>query len=116
MNDRTRARYFIRGYQAEGGAWAPTNSHRGRFGSWVAVAFLFVGFTVGGVSLATGPAWWLLAVGGGLMLVGAVLCVITDIFTDVVLDDPRHESEEPHSTPLHRIKQYDQEVSSSDHG
>ncbi|MBB4933871.1 hypothetical protein F4561_004691 [Lipingzhangella halophila] len=95
---------FIRGYQPEGGAWAPTNTHRGRLGSWVAVAFLSVGFALGGLSLVMGPAWELMAVGAVLMGIGGILCFVTDIFTDVVLDDPHYDSEEPHTTPLHRIK------------
>ncbi len=95
---------FIRGYQPEGGAWAPTNSHRGRPGSWVAVVFLLVGFTAAGVSLAMGPAWWVMGAGALLMVVGAILCFVTDIFTDVVLDDPHRDLEERHTTPLHRIK------------
>lgn len=95
---------YIRGYQHEGGAWAPTNNHRGRLGSWVAVAFLTTGFALGGLSLAMGPAWWLMAAGAVLMLAGGVLCLVTDIFIDVVLDDPHDVAEEPHTTPLRRIK------------
>src|SRR5690625_133829 len=95
---------IIRGYQPEGGAWAPTNSHRGRLGSWVAVGCLIAGFAVAGFAFV-GTNWWRMAVAALLMLVGAVLCLVTDIFTDVVLDDPRDASEEPHSTPLRRIKQ-----------
>ncbi|WP_046470739.1 hypothetical protein [Allosalinactinospora lopnorensis] len=99
-----RSESHIRGYQQEGGAWAPTSGHRGRFGSWVAVAFLAVGFALGGLSLVLGPAWWLMGIGVLLMLVGGVLCFVTDIFTDVVLDAPHVGTEEAHSTPLHKIK------------
>ncbi len=98
---------YIRGYQGEGGRWAPTNSHRGRAASWVAVAFLVVGFALGGLSLVLGPSWWVLGAGVVLMAIGAVLCFTTDIFSDVVLDDPHHGQEERHDTPLHRIKNRD---------
>ncbi|GAB3208750.1 hypothetical protein ACQEU5_04870 [Marinactinospora thermotolerans] len=105
MAENTRDTRFIRGSQAEGGAFAPTNSHRGRGRSWIAVAVILVAFVLIAVSLTLGPAWWLLGIGVALMVVGGVLCLVTDIFTDVVLDEPRYEPEEPHSTPLHRIKQ-----------
>ncbi|GAA3759835.1 fatty acid desaturase [Spinactinospora alkalitolerans] len=108
-HNSNRSRY-IRGYQIEGGAWAPTNNHRGRQASWVAVAFLLVGFVLAGLSLALGPAWWLLGVGVAAMVIGGILCAVSDIFTDVVLDDPRYDSEEPHSTPLHKIKRRDREI------
>ncbi|MFC3994925.1 hypothetical protein ACFOVU_03305 [Nocardiopsis sediminis] len=108
--DRNDPNTFIRGYQAEGGTWAPTTTHRGRARSWVAVALLIAGFTLAGVSLVLGPAWWLLITGAVLMVLGAIVSLATDIFTDVVLDDPRHETEEKHSTPLHRIKRHHRTV------
>ncbi|MFC4562061.1 hypothetical protein ACFO4E_09355 [Nocardiopsis mangrovi] len=104
--DRNDPNTFIRGYQAEGGMWAPTTTHRGRAGSWVAVALMIGGFALAGVSLVLGPAWGLLIAGAVLMAIGGIVSLTTDIFTDVVLDDPRRETEEKHSTPLHRIKRH----------
>ncbi|RCV55707.1 hypothetical protein [Marinitenerispora sediminis] len=101
---------YIRGYVTEGGMWAPTNSHRGRPGSWVAVVLIVVGFVLAALSLVLGPNWWLLGAGVAAMALGGLVCLAADIFTDVVLDDPRYEDEEPHSTPLHRIKRRDREL------
>ncbi|MDA8371323.1 MAG: hypothetical protein M0026_15860 [Nocardiopsaceae bacterium] len=103
-NDRSQQPGEIRGHQAEGGDWAPTNSHRGKIGSWVAVAFLLVGFILAGLAIPLGPSFVLLGIAGLSLLIGAILCAVTDIFTDVVLDDPHHEPEEPHTTPLSKIK------------
>ncbi|GAA1094716.1 hypothetical protein [Nocardiopsis composta] len=101
--------YYIRGYQHEGGRWAPTNSHRGRLLSWVAVGLILLGAAAAGLGIVL-AAWWPIIAGGVLAVAGAVLCAVDDIFTDVVLDDPRRESEEPHTTPLHRIKKRDREI------
>ncbi|CAM4179986.1 hypothetical protein GCM10009799_26640 [Nocardiopsis rhodophaea] len=114
MADNMQSQPYIRGYQGEGGVWTDTGSHRGRPGSWVAVAFIAVGFALGGLSIVLGMSWWLLGAGVALMLIGAVLSLVTDIFTDVVLDDPHREPEEPHETPLHKIKQRDRELAAGD--
>lgn len=47
----------------------------------------------------------LLVAGAVLMVAALVVAVVWDILSDVVLDPPRYEPEEPHQTPLHRIKQ-----------
>ncbi|GAB3733042.1 hypothetical protein GCM10027590_43050 [Nocardiopsis nanhaiensis] len=94
----------IRGFQRQGGSWAPSNSHRGSAASWACVALATAGFTLGGLAVAMGGSLLLLIVGGALMLAAFVVAVACDILSDVVLDPPRTESEEPHQTPLHRIK------------
>ncbi|MDS1270423.1 hypothetical protein RIF23_08960 [Lipingzhangella sp. LS1_29] len=94
----------ILGHQREGGTWAPTAHHRGRASSWMAVGLACAGFVAIGVSMVAWPSGMLLAAGLVLIVAGGVVGALSDIFTDVVLDTPRAESEEPHSTPLHRIK------------
>lgn len=94
----------IRGFQRQGGAFAPTNRHRGRASSWIVVVLACVGFTLCGLSLAMGWALVPLVLGAVLMVAALVVAMACDILTDVVLDSPRDESEEPHQTPLHRIK------------
>ena len=100
----------ILGHQREGGAWAPTSRHRGRLSSWVAVGLACAGLVVIGLSIIAWPAGILLAAGLALVAAGGVVGAISDIFTDVVLDSPHDESEEPHSTPLHRIKSTEKPV------
>ena len=108
-NDEQKRRGRIRGFQRQGGALAPSRGHRGSAASWVVVALACVGFALGGLAIALGGSLWLLVVGGLLMLAALVVAVSCDILSDVVLDPPRVESEEPHQTPLHRIKQADEE-------
>ncbi|OLT28198.1 hypothetical protein BJF83_01690 [Nocardiopsis sp. CNR-923] len=95
----------IRGFQRQGGNLAPTAHHRGSAASWVAVGLAFVGFTMCGLAVVLGWTAWMLIVGGLLMAAALVVAVMCDILADVVLDPPRYESEEPHATPLHQIKQ-----------
>ncbi|MFC5753066.1 HGxxPAAW family protein [Actinomadura rugatobispora] len=66
-----------------------TGSHAGRPKSWVAVAVIFVGFTVGGVALCVGPNWPMFWAGAVVIALGGVLSLIVDIMSDVVVDDPR---------------------------
>jgi hypothetical protein len=63
-------------------------SHGGRASSWLAVTVMFVGFTIGGVGL-TMANWAIVWVGVGVFVVGAVLALVFDIFSDVVIDAPR---------------------------
>ncbi|MUL39961.1 hypothetical protein FZ103_02005 [Streptomonospora sp. PA3] len=107
---------YVRGYQGEAGDFAPTKTHRGRLGSWIAVSVFLVGFVLGGVGISLSVNWWLIGIGLGLMAVGSVLFLVTDIFTDVVLDDPHDASEEPHNTPLHRIKSEDRRTAEGEEG
>jgi len=94
----------IRGFQRQGGAWAPTNRHRGRASSWIVVTLACVGFALGGISVAMDWALVPLVAGAVLMGIAVIVAFACDILTDVVLDSPRDESEEPHQTPLHSIK------------
>ncbi|GAA2402616.1 hypothetical protein GCM10010191_07680 [Actinomadura vinacea] len=66
-----------------------TGSHAGRPKSWVAVAVIFIGFTVGGVALCVGPNWPMFWAGAGIIALGGVLSWIVDIMSDVIVDDPR---------------------------
>ncbi|WP_238580790.1 MFS transporter [Streptomonospora alba] len=114
---RARRPYrYIRGYQGEGGDFAPSNTHRGRLASWVSVAIFLIGFLLGGIGISLSMNWWLIGIGLGLMAVAGVLFLVSDIFTDVVLDDPRYEAEEPHNTPLHKIKAQDRQRAEGEEG
>jgi hypothetical protein len=63
-------------------------SHGGRASSWLAVTVMLVGTVVGGFGL-TAANWTLVWIGVGLFVVGGVLALVFDIFTDVVIDAPR---------------------------
>ncbi|MET9710825.1 hypothetical protein [Nocardiopsis alba] len=102
--DEQDRRGHIRGFQRQGGSLAPSNGHRGRAASWVGVALAFVGFALGGLGIVLGGSVVLLVIGAVLMVIALVVAVSCDILSDVVLDPPRDEPEEPHQTPLHRIK------------
>ncbi|WP_435111491.1 hypothetical protein [Nocardiopsis synnemataformans] len=99
----------IRGFQHQGGSLAPSNSHRGRVSSWAAVLLACAGFVVGGVGVAMGMSVVLLVIAAVLLVAAAVVALLFDLMSDVVLDTPRTEAEEPHDTPLHRIKQEEAE-------
>lgn len=119
--DEQKRRGRIRGFQRQGGSLAPSNGHRGSTASWVVVALACAGFALGGLAIVLGGlaivlggSLWLLVPGGLLMLAALVVAVSCDILSDVVLDPPRVESEEPHQTPLHRIKQVTEEERAED--
>ncbi|MDE3721010.1 hypothetical protein PWG71_06385 [Nocardiopsis sp. N85] len=95
----------IRGFQRQGGSLAPTGRHRGRAASWVVVALALVGFTLGGIAVAQGMTVWLSIVAGVFLVAAVVLAAVTDIFSDVVLDSPSVEPEEPHDTSLRRLRE-----------
>ena len=97
-------RGHIRGFQRQGGSLAPTNSHRGSATSWIGVALAIVGFALGGLAIVMGGSPVLLIIAGVLVVAALVVALFSDILSDVVLDPPRTEAEEPHQTPLHRIK------------
>ncbi|MFB4319302.1 HGxxPAAW family protein [Actinomadura sp. 21ATH] len=63
-----------------------TGSHAGRPKSWIAVAVIFIGFTVSGVALCLGPNWPMFWAGAGVIALGGVLALIVDIMSDVVTD------------------------------
>lgn len=94
----------IRGFQRQGGNLAPTNAHRGRAASWVAVALAFGGFIAGGLAVAMGGQIVLVVIAAVLLIAAGVVAIVFDMLSDVVLDPPRLEPEERHDTPLHRIK------------
>jgi hypothetical protein len=57
-------------------------SFHGRPVSWVAVSIIMVGFVVGGLGLIFGPTWWLFWVAVGLVVVGGLIALSTNIFED----------------------------------
>ncbi|MFD6953342.1 hypothetical protein A6A08_11280 [Nocardiopsis sp. TSRI0078] len=99
----------IQGFQRQGGSMAPSNAHRGRLSSWVAVVLACAGFTVGALGIVMGMSVTLLVIAGVLLLAAGAVALFFDMMSDVVLDTPRQESEEPHDTPLHRIKHEESE-------
>jgi hypothetical protein len=60
----------------------PGEAFHGRTVSWVAVSIITLGFIVGGLGLIIGPTWWVFWVGGGLIAVGGLLALATNIFED----------------------------------
>ncbi|WP_433328761.1 HGxxPAAW family protein [Spirillospora sp. CA-294931] len=64
-------------------------SHAGRPSSWVAVAIITAGFTVGGVALCIGPSWLMFWIGAVIIAAGIVVGGLVHIFSDVVVDAPR---------------------------
>ncbi|RCV48288.1 hypothetical protein [Marinitenerispora sediminis] len=92
----------VLGDQPEGGTLAERTSHRGRWTSWVGVVVMIAGFTAAGLGLTLGPSWALVVGGSVAFLAGGAAALALGILRDVVLDEPRTEREEPHTTPLHR--------------
>ncbi|MFI9436907.1 MULTISPECIES: HGxxPAAW family protein [Streptosporangium] len=64
-------------------------SHGGSPKSWLAVIVILIGFTIGGVALCVGPNWTLFWAGAGVVVVGGVIAMVVDIFSDVIVDAPR---------------------------
>ena len=54
----------------------------GRPVSWVAVSIIMVGFVIGGLALIFGPTWWLFWVSVGVVVVGGLIALSTNIFED----------------------------------
>ncbi|MET8139068.1 HGxxPAAW family protein [Sphaerisporangium sp. NPDC005288] len=76
-------------------------SHAGRASSWLAVTVILLGFTIGGIALVMGPNWLLFWVGGGAVIViGGILALIFDIFSDVIEDAPREIAVQEHHSPF----------------
>jgi hypothetical protein len=67
---------------AEGGAPGHYEPYHGRPVSWVAVGIIVAGFLAGGIALIAGPTWWVFWVGAGLVVVGGLVAMSTDIFED----------------------------------
>ncbi|MGH3097843.1 MAG: HGxxPAAW family protein [Streptosporangiales bacterium] len=58
---------------------------RGRPSSWVAVGIILAGFVLGGVALIVSQ-WWMFWVGVGIAVVGGIIALAGDIFSNVELD------------------------------
>jgi len=54
----------------------------GRAVSWFAVTLVMVGFLVGGLGLVLGPTWWVFWAGAGLVVVGFLVALATNIMDD----------------------------------
>jgi hypothetical protein len=67
-----------------------STGHTGRPSSWVAVAVIFIGFAVAGLSLPMGPNWLVFWVGAGIVALGGALALVVDIMSDVVLAEQHH--------------------------
>lgn len=59
--------------------------HRGRASSWLAVIIMLAGFSVGGVGLIVG-LWWMFWLGIAIVVVGGIMALVVDVFSDVTLD------------------------------
>jgi hypothetical protein len=57
-------------------------SYHGRPSSWVAVTLIVAGFLAGGLAMVFGPTWPVFWAGAGLVVVGGLLAMMTDIFED----------------------------------
>jgi hypothetical protein len=57
-------------------------SFHGRPVSWVAVSLMMLGFLCGGLALVFGTVWWAFWAGVGLVVVGGLLGLATNIFED----------------------------------
>jgi hypothetical protein len=61
--------------------WHEHEAFHGRPVSWVAVSIIIAGFLCGGLSLVF-TAWTTFWVGGGIVVVGALLAAMTNMFED----------------------------------
>jgi len=77
-------------------------SHGGRASSWLAVTVMLIGFTVGGVGLCLGPNWLMFWIGAGVFVLGGILALVFDIFSDVIVDSPRVVKAAEHHSPFER--------------
>ena len=68
---------------AEGsGEYVYPEPFHGRPVSWVAVSLMMLGFLCGGLGLVFGPTWWAFWVGVGVVVVGGLIALATNIFED----------------------------------
>lgn len=72
------------GTVAEGtsGEYVYPQPFHGRPVSWVAVSLMMLGFLCGGLGLVFGPTWWAFWVGVGVVVVGGLIALATNIFED----------------------------------
>ena len=80
---------MVAGQSADSGQLSPVPaggpasvSHHGRPVSWVAVSLMMLGFLCGGLALVFGPAWWAFWIGAGVVVIGGLLGLATNIFED----------------------------------
>ncbi|MEO5876118.1 MAG: HGxxPAAW family protein [Streptosporangiaceae bacterium] len=64
------------------------SGHGGRPLSWVAVAVIFIGFLIGGLAIPMG-SWVLGGIGVGVVVLGGIIALVSDVMSDVVLDQAR---------------------------
>jgi hypothetical protein len=57
-------------------------AYHGRPVSWVAVSLILIGFVTGGLAMVFGPTWPVFWIGAGIVVVGSLLAVSTDMFDD----------------------------------
>ena len=89
----------------------------GRARSWVGVAVIVAGFTAGGVALTLGPTWWLFWTSLGVVIVGGIGALFSNILADVVLDEPRDISESMHYSIFgQQTEQEEQELRGGPYG
>ncbi|WP_283136667.1 HGxxPAAW family protein [Rhizohabitans arisaemae] len=69
-------------------------SHAGSPKSWVAVIVMLLGFTICGLALVMDFNWLMFGVGAGVTVIGGLLLLVFDAFSDVILADPP-ESQTP---------------------
>ncbi|MGQ0632029.1 MAG: HGxxPAAW family protein [Sporichthyaceae bacterium] len=54
--------------------------------SWIAVAIICIGFSIGGLGLCLDPTWWLFWTGVGVTAVGSVMAFGVNIMADYTTD------------------------------
>jgi hypothetical protein len=86
----------------------------GRTRSWIAVVVIAAGFTTGGVALTLGPTWWLFWAAAGIVMVGCVAALFSNVLGDVVLDDPRDLTESMHYSIFGQ--EHEKELRGGEHG
>ncbi|HEY7488075.1 MAG TPA: HGxxPAAW family protein [Streptosporangiaceae bacterium] len=86
----------------------------GRTRSWIAVSVIVAGFVVGGVALTLEPTWWLFWTGAGIVVVGGVVALFSNVLADVVLDEPRVIPESMHYSMFGREEE--KELRGGPHG
>jgi hypothetical protein len=84
----------------EGHAFVASGSHAGRPTSWLAITVILLGFVIGGVGLCLGPNWGLLWTGAGAIVLGGVLALVFDVFSDVIVDSRRTVPAAEHHSPF----------------
>ena len=63
----------------------PHPSYHGRTVSWVSVGLMTLGFIIGGLGLILGhggPTWWAVWAGAGVVVLGLLIALATNMFED----------------------------------